>query len=280
MREGKPSKTAMFVAAYRGRASASSAPLFTDPWAAELGGEEGLRLAEAYDRLHPAAELYFAVRTAYLDAQIQRLARPSGEAAQVVMLGAGLDTRPARLAAEGRRYFEVDHPSTQADKLRRLSGVPGYPVGAATYVPCDFEREDFVEKLAEAGFQASEPALFIWEGVVYYLTEQAVRATLRRIATGVSERAVVMFDFLEKRIVEGSARDDERAIRASYEEVGEPLRFGCNDMIPLLFEAGYRHVRVSSFDEACLHLTGTYERSRMFRFQHLALASRAPVVEP
>lgn len=270
----------MFVAAYRGRASAGSAPLFKDPWAALLGGEEGRGLAEAYDRIHPAAELYFAVRTAYLDAQIEKLARPSGEAAQVVILGAGLDTRPARLAAEGRRYFEVDHPSTQANKLRRLSGIPGYPAGAATYVACDFEREDFLDKLAEAGFEPSEPALFLWEGVVYYLTEQAVRATLRRIATGASERAIIVFDFLEKRIVDGSAREVDRAVRASYEEVGEPLRFGCNDMLPILFEAGYRHVRVSSFDEACLHLTGTYERSRMFRFQHLALASRAPLVEP
>jgi methyltransferase (TIGR00027 family) len=280
MREGKPSNTAMFVAAYRGRASAASAPLFKDPWAASLGGEEGLRLAEAYDRIHPAAELYFAVRTAYLDAQIERLARPSGEAAQVVILGAGLDTRPARLAAPGRRYFEVDHPNTQAEKLRRLAALPGYPVDAATFVGCDFERDDFLDKLVASGFQASEPALFLWEGVVYYLTEEAVRATLRRIAAGASERAVVMFDFIEKRAVEGSAREVDRAIRASFEEVGEPLRFGCNNMIPILFEAGYRHVRVSSFDEVCLHLTGTYERSRMFRFQHLALASRSGAVEP
>ena len=46
-------------------------------------------------------------------------------------------------------------------------------------------------------------------------------------------------------------------------------------MLPLLYEEGFRHVRASSFDEACLALTGTYLRERKFRFQGLAVASRA-----
>lgn len=32
--------------------------------------------------------------------------------------------------------------------------------------------------------------------------------------------------------------------------------------------------RSTSFDEIALGLTGTYERSRMFRFQHIVEASR------
>jgi hypothetical protein len=55
----------------------------------------------------------------------------------------------------------------------------------------------------------------------------------------------------------------------------EPIRFGTNDPLPMLFEAGFRHVRSQSFDEICLSLTGTYLRERAFRFQHVCFASRA-----
>ena len=53
----------------------------------------------------------------------------------------------------------------------------------------------------------------------------------------------------------------------------EPLRFGMNDPVPLLHGCGYRHLRTVSFDEVCLSYTGSYQRSREFRFQSMALAS-------
>ena len=40
------------------------------------------------------------------------------------------------------------------------------------------------------------------------------------------------------------------------------------------YEEGFRYVNVTSFDELCLTLTGTYDRARKFRFQHIAVASR------
>jgi hypothetical protein len=51
--------------------------------------------------------------------------------------------------------------------------------------------------------------------------------------------------------------------------------FGTNDPLPMLFEEGFRRVRQLTFDEITLDLTGTYERGRSFRSQHLAIASRA-----
>ena len=61
------------------------------------------------------------------------------------------------------------------------------------------------------------------------------------------------------------------------EELGEPFRFGINDPLPLLVEAGFAQVRQTSFDEIALTLTGTYDRERLFRFQHVVEASREPV---
>jgi methyltransferase (TIGR00027 family) len=269
------SRTAIMVAAFRGRASAHPGSICHDPWALALAGAQGSALADAFAQHFPAFELWMAVRTAYLDAHVEHWTARGFT--QVVVLGAGLDTRAARLARTGVRFFEVDHPASQRDKLARLLALDGYPSDAATYVPCDFERDDFIERLCAHGFRRDAPAFIAWEGVVPYLSEPAIRGSLRRIAEACEPRSVLVFDYIMKRIAERNrvSADDERNLEL-LAELGEPVRFGINDPLPLLYDEGFRHVRCVSFDEACLSLTGTYERARMFRFQHLAIASRTP----
>lgn len=274
------SKTAMLVAAYRGRstgrarARAGAGGVCDDPWAARLAGEEGLELARRFDAAFEHAELWIALRTAVIDEQVRRFTREHERARQVVILGAGLDTRAARLAEPGVRFFEVDHPRSQAVKLQRLRALDAYPTEAATYVSCDFEKEDFLTRLCASGFAASEPALIVWEGVVYYLSEDAVRGTLRRIASGCAPSTVLVLDYLGKKLVGGQVKDPrDLATRHVVTDLGEPLLFGFDDPVPLFASEGFRHVRTSSFDQICLVHTGTYERARKFRFQHVAVVS-------
>lgn len=267
----KASRTALLIAAYRARASLKEGAIFNDPWAAALAGTEGAALATALDRVYPAMELWVAVRTAYLDAQVVR-----SQATQVILLGAGLDTRAARLSKKGVRFFEVDHPSSQADKKRRIAALPTYPMQAATHVACDFEMDDFLSLLVDAGFRADEPALILWEGVTPYLHEIAVRATLRAIAARCHPRSTVIFDHLLKKAMLRDAALEKDDARAFVDGLGERVLWGTNDPLPLLVEEGFRHVRSLSFDEACLSLTGTYAREREFRFQRMVLASRTP----
>ncbi len=268
------SQTALMVCAYRARESKKPHPLFVDPWAAALAGDEGERLARDLDTRFPPMGLWLALRVAYLD-RLVGLAVDRLGARQVVILGAGYDTRAARLPRAGVTYFEVDHPATQAEKRARLAELGGYPIDAARYTSCDFEREDPIDRLAATGFDVHEPALVIWEGVVPYLTEDAVRATATRLASGLDPRTLIAFDFSGKNLVHGrklSAGDE--AFREMLAGVGEPLRFGSNDILPLLASCGFRWVRVVSFDELALEHVGDYDRSRQFRFQNLALCSR------
>jgi methyltransferase (TIGR00027 family) len=226
-------------------------------------------------------ELWIAVRTAFIDARLRRATAPPFDLRQVVLLGAGLDTRAARLAREGVRFFEVDHGESQRDKLARLSALPAYPREAATYVTCDFESEDFVERLAAAGFRPQEPAFIVWEGVIPYLTEPAIRATLRRMAEALHPRSIVVFDHLRRKIVSGDVKDPaDLESRVFVDVLGEPLRFGIDDVLPLLYDVGFRRVKTTTFDEACLDFTGTYARERKFRFQSLAMASRGATELP
>nr|WP_228122348.1 class I SAM-dependent methyltransferase [Saccharothrix syringae] len=86
---------------------------------------------------------------------------------QVVV--AGYDSRAWRLARPGVRFFEVDHPATQADKRRRA------PAGGPRYVPVDLAADPLDRALREA-------VLFVVEGLTPYLTEPRVRALLTALA--------------------------------------------------------------------------------------------------
>jgi len=274
--QGTASKTAMMVAAYRARASRRPNPLFDDPWADALAGSEGHALAEQMDALQPSMELWIAVRTAFIDRRIRHFVGPRCGFTQVVILGAGLDTRAARLARPGVRFFEVDHPATQAEKHRRTAALAGFPNDAAVRVPCDFERDDFLDVLVGAGFRADAPAAIVWEGVSCYLTEAAVRGTLGRIARGCASRTSVVFDTIGTKMVKGTSKNPEDLDTSRMvDALAEPVQWGTDDPLPLLFEEGLRKVAATTFDEAGLDLTGTYDRSRRWRFQHMVTASVA-----
>lgn len=261
------------VCAYRARASRWPRPLFVDPWAEKLAGPDGHQIARDVDARFPPMEAWLAVRVAYLDRLVGAAVDRLG-VRQIVILGAGYDTRAARLPRAGVRFFEVDHPATQAAKRARLAELDGYPVDAATYVTCDFETEDPIAQLVAGGLDVHTPALVLWEGVVSYLTEDAVRATAARLAAGLDPRSLIALEFLGKNYATGTrVRPEDRATRDLVGDLGEPIRFGTDDILPLLYDAGFRWVRVFDFNELALELLGDYRRERQFRFQRLALAS-------
>ncbi len=264
------------VCAYRARVGQWKQPLFVDPWALAIAGAEGEEIARRLDARFSHMELWLALRVAYLD-RLVGTAVDRLNIRQVVILGAGYDTRAARLPRAGVTFFEVDHPATQEAKREKLASLAGYPIDAATYVACNFERQDPIERLAATGFSTREPALVIWEGVVPYLTEAAVRATAKRLATGLDLRSLVAFDYVGKKFAAGqelSAKDAQT--RGFVGELGEPIQFGTDDPLPLLAECGFGWVRALDFNELALELLGDYQRERMFRFQHIALAAPKP----
>lgn len=271
--ESSASKTALMVCAYRARASKQPTPLFVDPWADSLAGADGHDIARRFDLVFPPMQTWLTLRVAYLD-RLVGLAVDRLNIRQVVILGAGYDTRAARLPRAGVRFFEVDHPATQASKRERLAALDGYPLDAATYVSCNFEREDPIDRLIANGFSATEPALVIWEGVVQYLTEAGVRATATTLAKGLDKRSLIAFDYVGKRIAEAAALTGVAEHTRNYlAQLSEPVRFGTNDILPLLYESGFRWLRVLDFNQIALEMLGDYDRNRGFRFQYLALAS-------
>ncbi len=261
------------VAAFRGLAGTGDEPICNDPYALTLAGADGLAIAERYEVHYPHMRLWMGSRTRFLDELVVNSI--AAGVRQIVLLGAGLDTRSARFSADGVRFFEVDHATSQASKRDRLQGIAGYPQDAAVYVTCDFEHDDFLDRLTASGLDTEQPALFVWEGVTYYLSEDDVAATASRIAAGCHPESRLAFDYAGKKMATGKGiRPEDEVVRDFVKDLGEPIRFGIDDVLPLMFRCGYRHVRTVSFDELAASYTGTYDRARAFRFQHIAVASR------
>lgn len=166
-----------------------------------------------------------AARTTFFDAA---LARHLGDIEQLVILGAGWDTRSYRMP-EAIRCFEIDTPKTQAAK-RQLLKKAGLDATRITFVPANFMTDDWLENLANAGFDPHKPAFFLWEGVTMYLDREAVESTLRKIASTASGSAVA-FDYFNADLIKAKGLY-MRYANAVLNAIGEPLHFGIESPPP------------------------------------------------
>ena len=187
MREGSPSLTAQAVAAYRLGFERQPAP-FGDP-EADLRLSADLATGASLDGSGLMSR-YLQARTTFFDRVL--LNALSRGTCQVVAVGAGYDGRAWRYAKPGVRWFELDHPTTQADKRARLARL-GLDQSVATFVAADFSVDDAADALLGAGLQARVPALFMCEGVAVYLDRpvlESLLAELRSVAAFGSKLAI------------------------------------------------------------------------------------------
>lgn len=191
MRRSVPSSTAQNVALVRSHLTWLG--ILDDRFATAMLRPRWAVLARML-RLRPMAGLgrnrtfaWLAARTRFYDDAVTEALDAGVE--QVVIVGAGYDSRAWRLARPGVRFFEVDHPATQSDKRRRA------PAGGPSYVPVDLAADSLHEALRAAGHRDDRPSVFVVEGVTMYLTEPRVRdllGTLRRVG-GPGSRLAVNF---------------------------------------------------------------------------------------
>jgi methyltransferase (TIGR00027 family) len=130
------------------------------------------------DWLRPA----IAARTAFMD-ELVMTAIAAG-LRQIVVCGAGYDDRALRFRTSGVRFFELDHPDTQHDKARRLTAL-GVHTPVVTLAAADFRFDDTGAVLAHTGHEASQPSLFLCEGLLTYLDGQ----TCHRLLAALADRA-------------------------------------------------------------------------------------------
>jgi methyltransferase (TIGR00027 family) len=229
------SRTAVLVCQGRAAADGRTVPdRFADPVAARLlrGAErtpvEQVRASAqpagwgermAYEKVRACAEL-MVPRTVAIDEALG--ARGAG---QLVVLGAGLDTRAWRLAGLARTdVWEVDHPASQQDKRARLAEAePALAARSVRFVPVDFAVDDLGAALDAAGHDPSAPTTWLWEGVVPYLTRDQVRATVAALAARTAAGSALVVNYQAPSARAALGRLLARVLRGSATS-GEPWR--------------------------------------------------------
>jgi methyltransferase (TIGR00027 family) len=252
MRPGEASETARRVAAQR-LTFARVDPPYGDPDADDrLAGD----VAGGLDGSQGLLRAYLEARTAFFDrVVVDALARGVG---QVAVGAAGYDGRSLRYAKPGVRWFEFDHPATQADKLRRLDAL-AIDRGHVTFVATDFNDGDTAARLRQGGLDPALATLFLLEGVAVYLelaTLETVLGQLRELVVPDSQPAspdsqpaspdsqpALAGSRLAVSLSADQGDEDRRArFRAAVSAMGEPTRthLDAEGTAALLLKTGWR----------------------------------------
>jgi methyltransferase (TIGR00027 family) len=251
MKCSRPSATAQRVAMRRAAHQLLDDPkVFDDPVALRILGKESARALQAdpgrfeTTLLSPSLRAFTAARSQYAEDELALGVRRGVR--QYVVLGAGLDTFAYRNPhPEGvLQVFEVDHPATQAWKQARLKET-GIPLPAdLTFVPVDFDTKTLAEKLRGTGYDSGKGTFFSWLGVTPYLTNEAVIATLRFIASAPAGSGVVFDYAISPSLLTAAQRSVFDALARRMASAGEPWQtfFDPGILARDLRAMGFRHV--------------------------------------
>lgn len=239
MKAHKTSRTAQYMAFFRAleTESNSSAKLFSDPYAIYFL-EAKLRFATRLSKYSiirkyinntiqkkiPGAFSSGIARTKYIDDLLQTTI--TNGVKQVIILGAGFDTRALRLDyLKPLPVIEIDHPNTSNFKAKTYSRINHISKNINFY-QIDFNKQSLEELAIQHSFDFTKPTTVIWEGVTNYLTEDAVKNTFNFISKFTSN-SYVIFTYIHKNILENpnSFLGGERLLK-NLDKIEEKWTFG------------------------------------------------------
>ncbi|MEU2025155.1 class I SAM-dependent methyltransferase [Streptomyces sp. NPDC016469] len=162
---------------------------------------------------------YFGLRTRVLDDFVVRSVLTG--ARQVVLLGAGLDTRAFRLDwPSDCVFFEVDRAGVLAFKHQVLTDLSAAPRVKRVLVPVDL-RDDWVTALTASGFDAAAPSIWLAEGLLFYLPGPAETYLVDTVDLLAAEGSALAFEAkLEADLL---AYRDSAIYTATREQIGIDL---------------------------------------------------------
>ncbi len=252
MEKEKPSLSAAGVAGFRAieAEKAESERVIYDPYAYVFTpGGLGWSISKwiitfgLYEKMAPGAESFILLRERYIDDFLGE--QLSNGLQQVVILGAGYDTRAYRISGmEKTIVFEVDERATQNRKktllVKAVNPVPSF----VSFVPVNFNTESLGDALRAAGYSEEAKTIFIWQGVTYFLTNEGVDSTLAFIAEHSGKGSTVIFDYMYNEILRDESRNDVKMIKRAAKISGEAYLFGIDkgQVGDFLYRRGFQDI--------------------------------------
>jgi methyltransferase (TIGR00027 family) len=212
------SATAHLVAMYRALASECPKTSCQDPFARLLAGGQGELLVEVLGEKQQGTNA-LAIRTEAIDQMIQQLIATK-KVGTVLNLGAGLDTRPYRLALPNAlHWIEVDLPDILTYKEQKLQDVQ--PTCQLDRIKLDLTNRPLRQQLFAAINATQRSVLVITEGLLSYLTEQQVAA----LATDLQQQPQLrwwLLDLASPFLLQESQKNRGQQIFDQYFADGQP----------------------------------------------------------
>jgi methyltransferase (TIGR00027 family) len=228
------SGTAFVVAEFRAEENRTPAPLYRDAVVELFLSDESRSAAARIAASFPPTKDMVKVRTKYLDDTLER--HIASNFRQVVILGAGLDTRAVRKRAPGVMYFEIDDGATLSLK-QACYERQGVDVDLK-FIPGNYVNDSFVDLLKQHGFDCDVPTYFIWEGNTMYLRLDSVKHILGELRTHV-RRFGLSFDYMAESVIAKTTGDSGIAsLVESFAAMGAPWLSGVHDAQSLAHEMG------------------------------------------
>src|SRR5215813_4767799 len=228
------SGTAFVVAEFRAEENTEASPLYADPIVGLFLNDDSKRAAGRVAASFPHTRDLVRIRTKYLDDMLEK--QLHSNVRQVVILGAGLDTRAVRKHSSAVSYFEIDDPATLKLKQECYERY-GFDMNV-TFMPGDYVRDGLITLLARSGFAFDLPTYVIWEGNTMYLPRDYTRQVLAELKNHV-RRFELSFDYMADSVVSKTTGDPAiTSLVESFERMGAPWVAGFGDIQTLALEAG------------------------------------------
>jgi methyltransferase (TIGR00027 family) len=182
---------------------------------------------------------------------------------QIVFLGAGYDSRSYRFRDRlgTTKVFELDIPVTQNHKKKCLSNASIEIPAQVSFVPINFNSESIADALSSTGFDNNKKTFFVWEGVTFYLSAEAVDATLEFVSSNSGADSIIAFDYtaLWPGIMEAYGVKELIAFNSKNQSGESAVSFALNeDLIhTFLMDRGFKiaeYMNSDQIENSCLTL--------------------------
>lgn len=289
--EHKPSETAMGAATLRALAALDEREDIRGPdYLAELFLTEDrksalsdpvIRESVIKKRIIPGMYEFLIARTAFFDDIVRQALQEN--IPQIVFMGAGYDSRPYRFKdlIRDTRIFELDIQPTQQRKREVLYQAKVHIPEQLVFVSINFNTDNIGEVLVKAGFVKSKQALFVWEGVTYYLSAKVIDDTLSTVKMNSPVGSSICFDYASlspESLTDHNVKKLREMMRSNYP--GEPTYFGIQEgyIRTFLSERGYtiiEHLAQNKIEKKYLSLNDGSSAGKLlalFCFVHASVS--------
>jgi methyltransferase (TIGR00027 family) len=194
--------TARLTAYHRAQETKRGNPLVIDPFAERLAGD-----LTSYDQNHRYTTRrgdYSVIRSYYIEEKLLKPWCNEVSESEIVLLGAGLDSRAYRfkpLKRNKHTVYEVDFPAIINYKEAVLHNED--PLCNLVRISADLSEAGWYSLLPKNGFSNSIPSFWILEGLLYYLPKDRVVSVLKKMAEISHRDSRIFADVCEPALAEG-----------------------------------------------------------------------------